>query len=327
MSRPSQRRLEGDPLSDGRLGVVMVHGIRSGPEVWDPLCRLIAQDERLAFAEPLQFRYATGVRRLHPLRVFPTIETVADSFKEYLATEAGEFTRLMLITHSQGGLVAQRFLARVLADGEGRRLARIRRLVMLACPNNGSELLLSLRRNVLGLGHPQERDLRPLNDQVNATLRTVLRDVVHATAVSDRTCPILVSAYTGESDRVVRAVSAQSVFPDSAALPGDHSTILKAKDAGHRTFTTLRRLLRNVPDAAPEHAPEATRTPAELPGLQRTVTNTFSGGRAYGPVIQGDTVHVSFPSAPPFQAPPAGFDADSSGNDETSENRQNDRTT
>ncbi|MFI5751833.1 esterase/lipase family protein [Streptomyces sp. NPDC051644] len=314
-------------MSDSRLGVVMVHGIRSGPDVWDPLCRLIAQDEKLAFAEPLQFRYATGVRRLHPLRVFPTIDTVADSFKEYLATEAGEFTRLMLVTHSQGGLVAQRFLARALADGEGRRLARIRRLVMLACPNNGSELLLSLRRNVLGLGHPQERDLRPLNDQVNATLRTVLRDVVHATAVSDRTCPILVSAYAGESDRVVRAASAQSVFPDSAALPGDHSTILKAKDAGHRTFTTLRRLLLTVPDAAPEHAPEATRTPAELPGLQRTVTNTFSGGRANGPVIQGDTVHVSCPSVPPFQAPSAGLDADRSGNDDTSENGHTDRET
>ncbi|MEU0626884.1 hypothetical protein [Streptomyces sp. NPDC005989] len=301
----------------------MVHGIRSGPEVWDPLCRLIAQDEKLAFAEPLQFRYATGVRRLHPLRVFPTVDTVADSFKEYLATEAGEFTQLMLVTHSQGGLVAQRFLARALADGEGRRLARIRRLVMLACPNNGSELLLSLRRNVLGLGHPQERDLRPLNDQVNATLRTVLRDVVHATAVSDRTCPILVNAYAGESDRVVRAASAQSVFPDSAALPGDHSTILKAKDAGHRTFTTLRRLLLTVPGAALAHAPEATRTP-ELSSLQRTVTNTFSGGRAYGPVIQGDTVHVSFPSVPHFQRPPGDLDADKSGNDDSSGNGHND---
>ncbi|MGW0827890.1 esterase/lipase family protein [Streptomyces sp. NPDC002845] len=283
-------------MSDGRLGVVMIHGIRSGPKVWQPLEQLIANDEELGFVETLPFEYATGVKRLHPLRIFPSIDTVADSLKEFLATEAGGFERLMLVTHSQGGLVGQRHLARMLADGAGQELVRIKRMVMLACPNNGSELLLSLRRNVLGLGHPQEKDLRPLNDQVTATLRTILRDVVHATAVTDRTCPIDFRVYAGEGDRVVPAASAQSVFPDTAALPGDHSTILKADSAGHRTFTTLRRLILTLPEGADAQPPSTAQ--ALSPDPRGAVTNIISGGTAYGPVIQGGTVEVSFPSPP-----------------------------
>ncbi|MFE9682656.1 esterase/lipase family protein [Streptomyces sp. NPDC006285] len=283
-------------MSDGRLGVVMIHGIRSGPKVWQPLEQLVAADEELGFVETLPFEYATGVRRLHPLRVFPSIDMVADSLKEFLATEAGNFERLMFVTHSQGGLVGQRYLARVLAEGAGQELARIKRVVMLACPNNGSELLLSLRRNVLGLGHPQEKDLRPLNDQVTATLRTILRDVVHAAAVTDRTCPIDFRVYAGESDRVVPASSAQSVFPDTAALPGDHSTILKADSTGHRTFTTLRRLILTIPEGADVQPPSTTQAlPSDTRG---TVTNIIRGGTAYGPVIQGGTVGVSFPPPP-----------------------------
>ncbi|WP_406188136.1 FG-GAP-like repeat-containing protein [Streptomyces anulatus] len=241
-------------MGDSRLGLVMVHGFMSGPKVWEPLRGLIAADRELGFVEPLTFEYATGLMPVNPLRVFPSIDTVADSLKEYLVTEAGAYDQLLLVTHSQGGLVAQRYLARMLQDGRGAELARIQRLVLLACPSNGSELLLSLRRRAMGGRHPQEKDLRPLNDQVSTTLRTVVRDVVHATAITDRTCPIPVSVYAGESDGVVSRASAQSVFPDSAALPGDHSSILRADSPQHRTFTALRRLLL------------ATRTEPYVPG-------------------------------------------------------------
>ncbi|MEI7030646.1 hypothetical protein [Streptomyces pratensis] len=256
-------------MGDSRLGLVMIHGLMSGPKTWEPLREQIAADRSLGFVEPLSFAYATGLLSVNPLQVFPSIDTVADSLKEYLATEAGAFDQLLLVTHSQGGLVAQRYLARMLHDGRGGELVRIQRLVMLACPSNGSELLLSLRRRALGGRHPQEAGLRPLNDQVNMTLRTIVRDVVHATEVTDRTCPIPVSVYAGESDGVVSRASAQSVFPDSSALPGDHFSILKADSPQHRTFTALRRLIlatRNEPYVpGPEAGPGPTEPSPLLP--------------------------------------------------------------
>lgn len=232
-------------MGDGRLGVVLVHGFSSGPDTWGPLRERIAEDESLGFVRPLPFTYKTLLKSWKPLQVIPEINTVADSLKEYLRTEGQPFDELMIVTHSMGGLVVQRYLARMLADGHGAELARIQRVMMLACPNDGSELLLSLRRNVFGRRgkNPQERELRPLNDQVADTRRTIVNQVLHAPAVSDRTCPIPFSVYAGESDGVVPVASARSVFPDAAALPGDHFTILAATTAEHRTFTTLRRLL------------------------------------------------------------------------------------
>ncbi|MFJ5534921.1 esterase/lipase family protein [Streptomyces sp. NPDC093261] len=227
----------------GRLGLVMVHGILSKPAMWDPLRDLLADDTDLGFVDPLAFGYRTGLIRLNPTRVFPGINVVADSLKEYLATEAEGYERLVLLAHSQGGLVVQRFLTRMLADGQGRELSRIRRVVLLACPNNGSQMLGSLRRGVLGRRHPQERQLRPLDEEVTNTRRVLMRDVVNALEVTERTCPIPFSVYAGESDNIVPAASAQSDYPDAAALPGDHSSIARPTSRHHRTYTTLRRLI------------------------------------------------------------------------------------
>ncbi|MFB8773986.1 esterase/lipase family protein [Streptomyces broussonetiae] len=227
----------------GRLGLVMVHGILSEPAMWKPLRGLLADDADLGFVDPLAFGYRTGLFRLNPTHVFPGINVVADSLKEYLATEAEGYERLVLLAHSQGGLVVQRCLTRMLAEGEGGKLNRIRRVVLLACPNNGAQILLSLRRGVLGRRHPQERQLRPLDEEVTNTRRVLMRDVVHASAVTERTCPIPFSVYAGESDNIVPAASAQSDYPDAAALPGDHSSIARPTSRQHRTYTTLRRLI------------------------------------------------------------------------------------
>lgn len=247
-------------MGDGRLGVVLIHGFRSKPETWKPLRERIAQDRSLDFVRVLPFGYSTGLKAWRPLRVLPEIDTVADSLKEYLRTEGEPFENLVLVTHSMGGLVAQRYLARMLDEGHGRELARIRRVVMLACPNDGSELAWSLRREIFGRSgrNPQERELRPLNDQVAKTRRTIVNQVLHASEVTERTCPIPFSVYAGESDGVVSVTSARSFFRDAAALPGNHFGILKATTADHRTFTTLRRLLQETATASATSPPTDT---------------------------------------------------------------------
>ncbi|MER5385519.1 alpha/beta fold hydrolase [Streptomyces sp. NPDC002688] len=224
----------------------MVHGFNSSSEMWDPLRRLIALDPALAFVDTLPFGYATRLWTMDARRRIPSFGTIADSLKEFLDTEACRFSRLVLISHSQGGLVTQRYLARMTAEGRGLHLARIERVVMLACPNNGSQIALSLRRHLLR-GNPQERELRPLDEPVADTQRAVLRDIVHARELTTRSCPIPFSVYAGETDNIVPPASARSAFPDAAVLPGDHSGIARPDGFEHRTYTTLKRLLLTPP--------------------------------------------------------------------------------
>ncbi|MGP3737492.1 alpha/beta fold hydrolase (plasmid) [Streptomyces sp. GDS52] len=242
---------------DDGLGLIFVHGFKSSPAMWDDFANLLAADTGLADVTQMRFQYATRLVEPGPLRRIPTFDTVADSLKEFVSTEAEGIPRLVLVAHSQGGLVVQRFLVRMLAEGRGRQLERIRRVVLFACPNNGSQLGLALRRWTLR-SNPQERQLRPLDEQITDTQRAVLRDIVNATKTTERTCPIPFSVYAGETDNVVTPASARSVFPDAGALPGDHFTIVRPDSIRHRSYTTLRRLLLDAADASPPAAPRAS---------------------------------------------------------------------
>lgn len=224
------------------FGVVFVHGFKSSPAMWDAFGRVMASDTDLETMTPMRFQYATRLVQPGPLRRIPTFDTVADSLKEFMDTEAEGFRRLALVAHSQGGLVVQRFLARMLIEGCGEELKRIRRVVLFACPNNGSELGLKLRRWTLR-ANPQERQLRPIDEQITDTQRIVLRDIVNADVATERTCPIPFSVYAGETDNVVTPASARGVFPDAGVLPGDHFTIVRPDTTRRRSYTTLKRLL------------------------------------------------------------------------------------
>ncbi|WAZ26315.1 hypothetical protein STRCI_007878 [Streptomyces cinnabarinus] len=285
-------------MGEQRLGLVLVHGIRSSPAMWAPLKKLIAEDTALRLVRPLPFGYSTGLWRLNPTRTFPTFNVAADSLKEYLDTEGEAYTRLMVVAHSQGGLIVQRYLTRMLAEGRGRDLARIRRVVLLACPNDGSEMVLSLRRNVFGLRHPQERQLRPLNDEITSTRRALLRDVVNASEVTDRTCPIPFSVYAGESDRIVSSTSAQSVFPDAAALPGDHKTIARPDSRQHRTYTTLRRHILTA--ASPDPPGPVEPPPDALPSVPVDAYRTDALALGVHPVIESSAQGKELPPQPPY---------------------------
>lgn len=226
------------------LGVVFVHGILSSPSMWDQFAQLIASDEELSRAvEPSpRFGYATGLMRLRPSQVIPSLSVAADSLKEYLVTEAGSFERLVLVGHSQGGLVIQRCLVHMLREGRGHELKRVRHVVLLATPNTGSQLLVGVRRTLLR-ANPQEKALRPYNEYLAEVRREVMRNVVYARDISDGSCPIPFSVYAGESDAVVTPASARDAFPHAAVLPGTHKTIARPGSLEHRTYRTVKRVL------------------------------------------------------------------------------------
>ncbi|KUL23732.1 esterase/lipase family protein [Streptomyces regalis] len=232
-----------------RVGVVLIHGFISSSAVWSDFERLIDGDADLGFVSALPFDYASPKLRLNPLRRIPDVDDIADSLQGYLSVEAAEYERLVLVSHSQGGLVVQRYLARMLGRGRGLDLARIKGIVMFACPNDGSELLLSVRRP-WSSRNPQLRGLQPLSSDVKDAQSRVISQIVHATELTPSSCPIPIAVYAGESDDIVRRPSAQSTFPDAGVIPGDHFTIVMPDSPAHRSYTTLKHRLLGFNHAA-----------------------------------------------------------------------------
>jgi hypothetical protein len=169
----------------------------------------------------------------------PDYNDIAQSFDAYLQVHVPRGD-MAVVTHSQGGLLLQRFLAWMLNEGRGRELARIKMIVMLSCPNEGSEYLRSIRAAARFGRHAQARDLRTLSGDVAAARRTVLTQIVNASAVNERECPIPIYVYAGSSDKVVLRTSAQGSFPRAGTLPGNHFSILDSDAPENITFPKLK---------------------------------------------------------------------------------------
>jgi pimeloyl-ACP methyl ester carboxylesterase len=238
------------------IDVVFVHGLFSSAQVWTCLKQLIAGDPDLAdFVTVHCFEYDSPVIRLRLDRRIAEIDDIADRLRTYLSTELSEAESIVLVTHSQGGLIVQRFLDRTLSGGQGRDLARIKRIAMYACPNSGSEFFLSVRKLAGFWRNPQERQLRPFNRAVMETQRTVLRAVVNAQGCTDTECHIPIAAWGGMSDKIVPPIVSTGMFPSNGILDGDHSSVIQPTDRDASSYRVLKAEL--MAAGSPEDTREA----------------------------------------------------------------------
>ncbi|MFE4976277.1 esterase/lipase family protein [Kitasatospora sp. NPDC056651] len=228
------------------LGVVFIHGLFSSEKTWDDFARLLETDEKLDFVTVRRFDYSSPLtRRFRPDRRTPDYNDLAERLKTFLHIEAKRHDRVVLVAHSQGGLVVQRYLSRMLNDGQGLALARILGVVLFACPNDGSDFLLPLR-DAWWRRHPQVRALAPLDSGVKDAQRTVLRQIVQAQEIGPASCPIPFRVFGGMDDNIVARASAQGVFPDVFMLPGDHFSIIKPKTHEDPAYLALHEHLMEV---------------------------------------------------------------------------------
>ena len=237
---------------DSDAVAVFVHGIFGGSESWGRLLEFVRDDAivRREF-HLVYFSYATPPFSFNPLRRIPDLGDVADSLATALDSDPvlRACSRIVLLGHSQGGLVIQQYLAKALAAGRGARLQRIRAVLMFATPTTGSQLFLTARRGLGRLGiwnHPQEATLRPYNDRIEAMRRSVLQQIVYAAQVGPASCPIPFHVFAGASDGVVTRESARWVFPTADTLPGDHSSLIRPAAAGDLVCNVVIRALRRA---------------------------------------------------------------------------------
>lgn len=276
-----------------KSAAVFIHGILSSPRTWDPLAGLLQEDSDISSSyELLRFGYQSPALNWRLTRRIPDFNTIADSLSTFIEVECASFDRLVLVSHSQGGLVIQRYLAKMIGQSRGLELEKIRRVILFACPNSGSEFFLVTRKVASLWKHAQERELRPLTDAVVEAQRRVLDNVVHADSVAPDRCPIPFAVYAGESDNIVTPTSAKFVFPRAGALPGDHNSILVADSVAHRTFTTLKAnllLALSEPTAKPRPASESAGFPlsgVSSAPLMKVRTTTREGDKSRSQEIE-----------------------------------------
>ena len=294
------------------LAVVFVHGVFSSPEAWSDFTRLLSSDSDLATVSLLQYGYTSPRVALHPLRRIPNFNDLADGLRTFLQTDAKRYRRLMIVAHSQGGLITQRYLARAYGTNCD-ELRRVRRVVMFACPNTGSELALSLRRAIPFWSHPQERELRPHAAAVVDAQRIVLEHVAARAQDPPEEGRIPIVAFAGETDGIVPPSSARNLFARGGVLPGDHSSIIRPTSVAHRSYLALKQQIQETladspdvpprapapapPTAGPVPVPRATPTPAlTIETRGRLVDDILAVSGMFDPAFR-DQIYSMLPTA------------------------------
>ncbi|MYU47986.1 alpha/beta fold hydrolase, partial [Streptomyces sp. SID7803] len=157
-----------------RVDLVLVHGLFSSAKVWKAFEALIADDPELAgWVSVHTFQYDSPLVRLRPDRRVAETDDIADQLGTFLSDGLPPHAeRIVLVTHSQGGLVVQRFLARKLWHGEGAGAQPDQALHHVRLPpNTGSGFFLTVRKYLPLWRNPQERQLRPFDRAVTEAQR------------------------------------------------------------------------------------------------------------------------------------------------------------
>ncbi|MGF1650027.1 MAG: alpha/beta fold hydrolase, partial [Hyphomicrobiaceae bacterium] len=121
--------------------IVFIHGLLgSGETTWGQFPALLrAHPELVADYDVMTFGYRSGILELQQV---PTLEQVAQFLDLEVETKLRNYSEIVLVAHSMGGLVARRYLANALerASRPGGAPCRVSRVLYFATPHRGSVL-------------------------------------------------------------------------------------------------------------------------------------------------------------------------------------------
>ncbi|MBA5867718.1 MAG: alpha/beta fold hydrolase [Nitrospira sp. CR1.3] len=233
-----------------KAALILIHGFISDHSCWDPLRRLFESDSRITGRFEVEcFEYPTSLLGKGQEDAHPTLRQIAIQLIDFLSHSRFAGRHLVLVGHSQGGLVIQAYFMLLLEARQARQLARIRQAIFIATPNLGSIFLDRTRRLtdqmlkfVSGTFlHPQERLLRALQPEIMEIQKLLLGNIVSAGTHSDQAFPIPLQCFYGSQDKVVLDVSAQSFFTHEVCIPlvAGHMDIIKPRDMTDERYAKL----------------------------------------------------------------------------------------
>jgi pimeloyl-ACP methyl ester carboxylesterase len=239
-----QRIKRGENGAGEKTLLLLIHGLGGKAEAtWGRFPTLLvendpdfARDYRVAF-----FSYPTMLVRTIFSRKAPSIHELADALRTEIENRYADYTSIVLVCHSLGGLIGRMYL---LNEVKAQRPRRVSGIVLFAVPNNGAELA--------GVGkyiswqHRQMQQLCRNSDvieQLNRDWFTMgLGGAVRAKYV------------TGTQDRVVDRFSARATWgnPDVETVVGKgHIDIVKPERVDDGVVIVLKRFLKDIAAAQP----------------------------------------------------------------------------
>lgn len=227
-----------------RTAVVFVHGLFSGPTTWDTFAKLLQEDDEIAGRFDLIFvKYTTPHMQLRPDQAIPSISAIALQLKTVLQSRTGQHDGVVLVGHSQGGLIIQKYLSDSMNNVARGDLGRVRGVVLFACPNSGSQWARAARIKMpLIFGkNAQIQALVPLNEAILEWRRPIIERIVNAHPDQPDAYPIPIRVYAGTDDGIVPLASAIDHFHNVGALSGDHGGVIRPKNREDDIYHTLRK--------------------------------------------------------------------------------------
>ncbi|HVE35967.1 MAG TPA: alpha/beta hydrolase [Gemmatimonadaceae bacterium] len=275
-----------------RIHLVFVHGFNSDKSTWNELWRQLSHGAfPRAELVPHWFEYNSKLVELNFSNAIPKLDEIRESFATYLSTElrAGDGEPIVLVGHSQGGLVILSTLAFHLDSRRAQDLRQIAHCVLISTPTNGSDFLgpaRSIIRKLPWVNKEQEQQLRPLDEYIGRLQRRIAGDVLFAVAPTEHSCPIPITAIYGTEDPIVKSQSARWIFTHTEAVPGNHLSVHKPTDRD----AAICRLIRRVAEDALFHVPAdgtLVRTVPVLAGDADILRSALDLHNAHFTVAQG----------------------------------------
>ncbi|MFO0706423.1 MAG: alpha/beta hydrolase [Nitrospira sp.] len=221
--------------------LILIHGFMSDRHCWDDLRQLFSTDFRISerFETIECFEYPTALFGSGDESAQPRLRQLASALMAFLSSPRFIERELVLVGHSQGGLVIQAYLVLLLEAHQAKQLRWIRQAIFIATPNLGSVFLDRTRRltnRILQIFtraflHPQERLLRALQPEIMHIQKLLLDRIVSSspTTISDERWPVPLQCFYGTKDQIVLQMSAQSFFSPDVCTPllAGHLDIVK----------------------------------------------------------------------------------------------------
>jgi predicted alpha/beta hydrolase family esterase len=223
---------------------LFIHGLGGAAEsTWGRLPEfLLSAVSPQGGAQAAYYSYPTSLLRLPFSRRPPKIQELADGLRTLLNYKFSSFSRVALVAHSLGGLIARRYVIEEVKSG---RKPRAEKIALFAVPNNGAQLARAA--SLISWRHNQLAQLTRVSDLVES---------INEDWVKCKLDELVDTKYIiGTQDRVVDRFSAAGHWGNerSETIVGrGHIDIVKPTSADELSVQILRQFIFGSQDHAGE---------------------------------------------------------------------------